>query len=291
LCFPSVVWGFAGWRFARLRDPEVGLAALRAYNDWMIEEWCATDLDRYIPCQLTWLADAEIAAAEIRRNAERGFRSVSFSENPEGLGFPGIHDGYWDPFFAACEETGTVINLHVGSSGRTTNPSSQSPTDAVAALFPISGIETVVDWIFAKIPIRFPGLRIALSEAGVSWVPMVIERLRRAYRMVEASDNWSSTDPDPVDLLHQTFYFTSLEDPSAFRLLDIIGVDRVMVETDFPHMDSTWPESQGMVRSQLEGLGRDAIEKICFRNAAALYQHPLPPDEMVARSEVGALAH
>ena len=286
LCFPSVIWGFAGWRFARMRDPEVGLASLRAYNDWMLEEWCGTAPDRYIPCQISWLADVAVAAEEIRRNAARGFRAVSFSENPEGLGFPALYGGYWDPFFAACEETQTVINLHVGSSGRTPNPSSMSPPDVIAALFPVSGIETVVDWIFARIPIRFPGLRIALSEAGVSWVPMVIERLRRAYRMREASEVWRPEDPDPVEVLRRSFFFTSLEDPSAFRQLDLIGEDRVMVETDFPHMDSTWPACQRMLRGQLEQLPRETVEKICFRNAASLYRHEPPPRSWVDRSEI-----
>jgi predicted TIM-barrel fold metal-dependent hydrolase len=265
------------------------LASLQAYNDWMVEEWCATAPERFIPCQLPWMRDAEMAATEIHRNAERGFRAVSFSENPEGLGFPHIYDTYWDPFFRACEETGTVVNLHVGSSGRTSNPSSVSPPDAVAALFPVSGIETVVDWIFARIPIRFPQLNIALSEAGVSWVPMAIERLRRAHRLVEASDDWSITDPDPVELLHRNFYFTSLEDPSAFRLLDLIGEDHVMVETDFPHMDSTWPKSQAMIRSELEHLPPAVIRKLCFGNASRLYQQPEPPAELVASSEVGRL--
>lgn len=289
LCFPSGIWGFAGWRFAKMRDPAVGLASLRAYNDWLVEAWCGTAPDRYLPCPFSWLADAELAAEEVRRNAARGCRAVSFSENPEALGFHHLYDDYWDPFFAACEETGTVVNLHVGSSGRVPNPSSMSPPAAVAALFPVSGIEAVVDWIFARIPIRFPKLRIALSEAGVSWVPMVIERLRRAQRMTGASGGWAAGDPDPVELLHQSFYFTSLEDPSAFRLLDLIGEDRVMAEVDFPHLDTTWPASQAMLRSQLSELPRATIEKICFRNAAACYRHPLPPAELLERSEVARL--
>ena len=149
-----------------MKDPALGLASLQAYNDWMIEEWCATDRARFIPCQLPWLSDPEIAAAEIRRNAERGFRAVSFSENPEGLGFASIYDTSWDPFFAACAETETIVNLHVGSSGRTPNPSADSPPEAIAALFPLSGMETVVDWIYAKVPIRHPELQVVLSEAG-----------------------------------------------------------------------------------------------------------------------------
>ncbi len=166
LCFGSTVWGFAGTRFSRIKDPELGYAALRAYNDWMIEDWCATDRLRFIPCQLPWLADPSLAAAEIRRNAERGFRAVSFSENPEGLGFPSIYDEHWDPFLRACAETETVVNLHVGSSGRVANPSADSPPEVVAALFPISGIETVIDWIYARVPLRHPDIKIVPLRSG-----------------------------------------------------------------------------------------------------------------------------
>ena len=288
LCFGSTLWGFAGSRFARMHDPELGLASLHAYNDWMIEEWCATDRDRFIPCQLPWLGDPQIAADEIRRNAARGFRAVSFSENPEGLGFASIYDTSWDPFFAACAETETVVNLHVGSSGRTPNPSADSPPEAIAALFPLSGMETVVDWIYAKVPIRHPELQVVLSEAGVSWVPMIIERLRRAYRHLPASETWARDDPDPIELLHRNFHFASLEDPSGFRMLDIIGEDRVMVETDFPHMDSTWPGCQAMIRGELSHLPRAVIAKVCFENACRLYRHPLPPDALIARATMGA---
>jgi predicted TIM-barrel fold metal-dependent hydrolase len=284
LCFGSTLWGFAGSRFSRMQDPDVGLACLQAWNDWMLNEWCAADRRRFIPCQLPWLRDPEIAAREVRHNAERGFRAVSFSENPEGLGYQSIYDRAWDPFFRACEETETVVNLHVGSSGKVANPSSMSPPEVVAALFPVSGIETVVDWIYARVPLRHPELRIVLSEAGVSWVPMVIERLRRAHRHVPASEVWSAQDPHPVELLHRNFYFASVEDPSAFRMLDAVDADHVMVETDFPHMDSTWPACQAMIRSELEGLAASVIAKVCFDNASQLYRHPPPPAEMLERA-------
>ena len=127
LNFPSVPFGFAGQRFLRMHDGELALASMRAYNDWIVEEWAAPYPDRIIPCQIPWLADVDTAAAEIRRNADRGFKAVAFSENPEKLGLPSIHTRHWDPFFEACEETGTVVNLHVGSSSETLIPSSDSP--------------------------------------------------------------------------------------------------------------------------------------------------------------------
>jgi len=287
LCFGSTIWGFAGTRFSIMSDPEVGLACLRAYNDWMLEEWCGVAPERYIPCQLPWLRDGEVAADEIRRNAERGFKAVSFSENPEGLGFPNIYDPFWDPFLRACEETETVVNLHVGSSGTRHRPCSASPESVSIALFPVSGILALVDWIYAGVPLRFPKLTIALSEAGVSWVPMAIERLRRAYRHAEGfGRGWPKDAPTPVELVHRNFVFTSIEDPSGFRMLDLIGEDRVMVETDYPHFDSTWPACQAMIRDQLSGMDPNTIRKLCFENAARIYRHPAPPTEMIATAEV-----
>ncbi len=289
LNFPSAVWGFAGKRFLELGDAALGLACVKAYNDWMLEEWCNAAPDRFISCQVAWLGDADDAAAEIRRNAARGFRSVTFSENPEGLGLPGIYSGYWDPFFAACEETGTVVNLHVGSSGNIPCPSADTPNPARVALFPLKGIETVVDWIFARIPQKFPSMRIVLSEAGASWVPMVLERLERANRQRNASDWWTAKDPHPHEYLRQSFWFASIEDPSSMRMLDLIGEDRVMLESDYPHTDSTWPESQALITRELAGLSGETIRKLCYENAAGLYDHPTPPTEWLQRSAVAGM--
>jgi predicted TIM-barrel fold metal-dependent hydrolase len=288
LNFSSITWGFAGTRFSRFKDADAGLACLKAYNDWMIDEWCATDPDRFIPCQLPYLRDPVIAGEEIRRNAERGYKAVSFSENPEPLGFPNVYDTAWDPFFRACEETNTVINLHVGSSGRMMMPTKDSTEEVPVALFPMSGVEALVDWIFARVPLRFPGLTIALSEAGVSWVPMAMERLGRAHRQsIGTGKGWPSDAPTPVELVRRNFAFTSIEDHSGFNQLDVIGDDRVMVEVDYPHFDSTWPDVQKMVRSEMSHLPADRVRKVCYENAARIYRHPLPPAEMIARSEIG----
>jgi predicted TIM-barrel fold metal-dependent hydrolase len=289
LCFGSIPWGFAGSRFSLMKDPAVGLAAMRAYNDWIIEEWCATAPDRFIPCQFPWLADPVVGAEEVRQNATRGFRAVSFSENPEPLGFPNIHDRSWDPFFAACEETETVVNLHVGSSGMSSAVSSGSPVDVIVAMFPVSAFMATIDWIYARVPLRFPNLKIALSEGGASWVPMAVERLQRSHRQLDASLAWSVEDPHPVDVLRKNFYFCSIEDPLAYRVIDLVGEDRLMVETDYPHYDSSWPHSQALVRNQTENvLTPEQVRKVCYENAAALYRVALPPAELIVRSSVGS---
>ena len=94
-----------------------------------------------------------------------------------------------------------MINLHVGSSGRLNLPSKQTPDPAASALFPVSGIEAVTDWIFARIPTNFPEIKIVPSEAGVSWLPMVKERLDRIYARRDSYIWWRPEDPHPVELL------------------------------------------------------------------------------------------
>ena len=115
LCFPTFP-RFCGQTFTEAKDKELGLLCVKAYNDWMVEEWCGDSGGRLIPLCLIPLWDAELAAAEVRRNAERGVRAVCFSEIPPFLGLPSVHDPdhYWDPFFRACAETKTIVNMHIG---------------------------------------------------------------------------------------------------------------------------------------------------------------------------------
>jgi hypothetical protein len=73
VCFPNSLLGFGGGRTVRMRDQELALAVMRAYNNWYYDEWYSTYPDRIIPCQITWMKDVEIAAAEVEVNAARDF--------------------------------------------------------------------------------------------------------------------------------------------------------------------------------------------------------------------------
>jgi predicted TIM-barrel fold metal-dependent hydrolase len=280
LCFPSMVFGFCGQRFTKFSDPELGLAAMRAYNDWIAEEWVGSYPDRFIAQQVTWLPDPEIAAAEIRRNAERGFTAVSFSENPEALGFDSLYSGKWDPFFAACAETGTVVNLHVGSSSQTVVPSKDSPPPVIAAMFEINAYAAATDWLFAGIPSRFPDLKIVLSESGIGWVPMLIDRLHHLQSRFDKDHDGGMTTTwsdslTPTEVLARNFWFTTFFDPTSYRLLDVIGEDRVMLEVDYPHSDSTWPDTQESIKGQISGLAPEVQKRIASGTASEVYRHPL----------------
>lgn len=269
LNFPSAPFGFAGRRFLT-KDPDLGLACVRAFNDWHLDVWAGTFPGRIIPNQLAWLADPHVAAAEIRANAKRGFPAVSFSENPEKLGLPSLYTDHWDPFFAACEETGTVINLHVGSSSATIVPSKDSSPAVLGALFPINGMATAADWLFAGIPLRFPEIKIALSEGGIGWVPMFIDRVNHMGRQLDYSEQFG--DLDPIDVLRRNFWFTTFNDELTLPLRHLVGVDHIMLETDYPHSDSTWPDTQDILVKQFADIPDEEVEKITHLNARALYR-------------------
>ena len=150
LNFPSFLPGFAGQRLQQVTDDrELAMASVRAWNDWHIEAWAGAYPDRIIPCQLPWLLDPEVGAKMIYENAERGFHAVTFSENPAMLGLPTIHSGYWDPLMAACAETGTVVNLHIGSSGTSPSTTEDAPPDVQGVLFFAYAISAAVDWLYS----------------------------------------------------------------------------------------------------------------------------------------------
>ncbi len=170
LCFPTFP-RFCGQTFAEAHDKEVALACVRAYNDWMVEEWCGDSGGRLIPLCLIPLWDVELAVAEIRRNAARGVRAVTFSEIPTHLGLPSIHSGHWDPFFAACEDTGTVVNMHIGSSSQMPAASPDAPPAVQASLSFNNAMASMMDFLFSGVLVRFPRLKLAYSEGQMGWIP------------------------------------------------------------------------------------------------------------------------
>ncbi|HEY4331468.1 MAG TPA: amidohydrolase family protein [Ilumatobacteraceae bacterium] len=276
LNFPSTISGFCGAVFSRTSDAELGQSVMRAWNDWAYDEWYAPYPERFIPLGITWLADAQIAAAEIRRNAARGFKAVSLPEQPHRLGYPSLHSGYWDPVIEACVETDTVVCLHVGSSGNAV-VASDAPGGIAGVLFSALSLNACVDWLWSALPIRYPDLKIAMSEGGIGWVPMLMDRLDFVMSRARfGRAHWPSTEVHPTEVLQRNFWFCSIDDPSVLPCVERIGIERVMLEVDYPHADSTWPDTQELLAERLATMSDDVARKITHENAAGLFRHPLP---------------
>jgi predicted TIM-barrel fold metal-dependent hydrolase len=280
VCFPSLIAGFCGSVFSRSKDPELGLACVRAWNDWHLEVWAGTYPGRIIPLQIPWLNDPAVAAADVRANAERGFKAVSFAEMPSKLNLPSLHSGRWDPFLRACEETGTVVCLHTGSSGWAPLPSPDPPFELFPTLFPACALVAATDWLWSGVCQRFPGLRVAFSEGGIGWVAMLADR---ADYVLDHSASGSESvswkgDLKPSEVMARNFWFCSIDDPSSVdAVVARIGPGHLTVESDYPHADSTWPHTQKAVEENFGRLGTDVLRKVSFENAAALFGVPFPP--------------
>ena len=150
---------FCGQTFAERDDKELALECVKAYNDWMIDEWCAGDgHGRLIPVTMVPLWDAQLAAAEVRRCADKGSHALTFSENPYALGLPSVHSGEWDPLFAACQETETVVCMHIGSSSRMPGTTPDAPFIVSSVLTFPNAMGSLLDFVFSGTLERFPNL-------------------------------------------------------------------------------------------------------------------------------------
>lgn len=278
LNFPSQITGFCGRVFSSARDPELGMAVTRAWNDWLYEAWWQPHPDRIIPCGITYLADPAEGAAEIRRNAERGFRAVTLPERPHRIDLPAVFSGYWDPIVEACQETGTVIALHVGSSGVVDFPAGAPAVGLAATLFGQLSLTAAAEWVWSGIPCRYPDVNIAMSEGGIGWVAMLLDRLENIVDRSGYGEEFKPFGLRPAEVLRRNFWFCTIDDPSTIDTLERIGTDHVMAEVDYPHGDSTWPDSQEVLRRAWGHLPTEVLRKLTHENAARLLRWPLPQD-------------
>ena len=270
MCFPNLP-RFCGQLFLWAKDRELARLSVEAYNDWMVEEWAGTSGGRLLPLCLVPLWDPALAAAEVRRNAARGCRAIAFSEMPSYLGLPSIYSGEWDVLFRACEETGTVLCMHIGSGTVTPAISPESPDAVAGTVIVCNSLVSLVDWLYSGVLHRFPALRLMYAEAQIGWIPYI---LQRADDVWDTHQGWSNSKrhcPEPPSTYYRRQVTSCFfKDPVGIRLLDEVGVDNVVFESDYPHQDSTWPFTREAAAQQFGMLDQASIDKIARGNAIRL---------------------
>jgi predicted TIM-barrel fold metal-dependent hydrolase len=275
LCFPNYP-RFAGQIFLRGKDKDLAHHCVQAYNDFVVEQWSAGTGGRLIPLCIIPLWDVALAVAEVRRNAARGVRAVAFSECPAWLDLPSIHSGYWDPFFAICAETGTVVCMHIGSGTRTTRTSPDAPDAVHGTNIFMNSAASMTDFLFSGVLPRFPKLQLLYAEAQIGWIPYVIERVDDVWR----THRWAlGAHPDgepPSTYYHRQVNSCFFKDSVGLRMLDLVGEDNVLFETDYPHQDGTWPHTEEVAADLLGGLDQRVVDKIVRGNAIRLFGLDLP---------------
>lgn len=267
LCFPNFP-RFAGHRFLFGKDRELARLCIEAYNDFILDEWCATAPDRLIGLAVLPLWDVDLAAAEVRRAAERGAKTVGFSENPTVLGLPSIHTRHWDPLWAAVTDVELPVCMHIGSSSKMTTGSDDSPIAVARTLSGVNSMVACADWLFSGTFDRFPTIKIALSEGGIGWVPYILERANKVWTERGARTGASM---DPVELFRRHVYVCMVADAFGLRVIEEIGVDNVMWESDFPHDEGAWPNDRALLEAAMRDIPDDIAVKVAEGNARRVF--------------------
>lgn len=266
LCFPSFT-GFCGQLFARTADKDAALAMVRAYNDWHIDAWCGRHPGRFIPCVIPAIWDPYVMAGEVRRTAGRGARAVTFSENPSKLGWPSIHSGHWDPFWEACSDEGVVVCMHIGSSSQLVITSDDAPIDVLITLTPINIVQAAADLVWSPVLRRFPALKVALSEGGIGWVPYFLERIDYNYQKHHYWTGQRFEDKLPSEVFNEHVIICFIDDAFGVESRHHLDLDNVTWECDYPHSDTTWPESPERLGRSLVGVDDPDVDRITHLNA------------------------
>lgn len=256
ICFPQLP-GFCGQNFMGRKDQELALLCVRAYNDYMIDEWSAGDgYGRLIPLTLIPLWDAVLAAQEVRRCADKGSHAVTFPSRPVEFGLPSLYSESWHPFFQACDETDTVINMHVGSGGGA-RPAPGTPVMVVAAMNFNGLAAALVDWLSGGLPVKYPNLRLALSEGQVGWMPYLLERLDSLWERgrIYETDMRSRIPERPSSYVKGRIYACIYDDTVGLKNRESVGMSQILFEIDYPHADTTYPHSKQVAEKLVTAAG------------------------------------
>jgi len=288
MCFPSFVQ-FCGQLFSKSKDLDVGLTMLKAYNDWHIDEWCGTHPGRFIPLSIPPIWDPKLMAEEVHRVARKGCHAVTFSEDPGALGWPNIFQGHWDPFFAACQDEGTVICLHIGSSSTMLGLKDGAPFDVLITMTPLNSMSAATDLLWSNVLRKFPDLQFALSEGSIGWLPYWLERIDYVYQQHRFWTHQDFGDQLPSQVARDHFTFCFISDKAGVDQRHAIGIDNITWECDYPHSDSSWPHSPESVIKQLDGVPDDEINKITHGNATRVFRFDPFAHRPREKATVGAL--
>jgi predicted TIM-barrel fold metal-dependent hydrolase len=283
--------GFAGELFVggAKADPAAALALVQAYNDWHMDDWVGPHPARAIPLALIPLWDVNAAVAEVNRAAARGFKAISFCENSTALGLPSIHGDYWNPLWETICKHDLAVCIHIGTGGGWRFPSLDSPCDVPMTTMNITLADCMADFLFSPVLRNFPTLRIAMSEGYIGWVPFFKERVDYVY---EYHRFWTGQDfgnKKPSDLVREHFLFCFTEDAVGVKNRHEIGIETLTWEGDYPHADSTWPESPERLWRSMKDLPDNEINMITHENAMRFFK--FDPFQYMDRKDctVGAL--
>lgn len=266
----EVMYGILGVGL-KMTDRELIHAVYEIYNDWAAD-FCRTNPGRFVGLACIPNHDPEAAAKELRRAANLGLKGADFAVSTAA--YP-IWHGAWDPLWATAEECRMPISFH------TIGYPVREPADETMAkeyhlryratrttMFQISAAEYLASIVFSGALDRFPGFRFVLGEAGVTWLPYILDRMDEEY---EDRYYQLKLSMKPSELWRRQGFSTYQREPSLAVMIPLIGEDTIMWGSDYPHPDGIWPDSSKWIAEDLEGVSPAVRRKITCENAGRLY--------------------
>lgn len=264
--------GIGGQFFMQNEDHGFVEAMTRTYNDWHIHEWCGAYPGRFIPMAISgFTLGADWMAEEIRRLADLGCHAVSCHPDGYRFGAPDYHGDEWDPAWKAAEETGSVMVFHFGGMP---NFMPRTPFSVIPHVMPFQTAIFAAELLWSPMFRRFPELKLALAEGGIGWVPYFLEKADFVYDHHRAWTGEDFGDMLPSQVFRHHVQTCFIDDVTGLRNREQIGVDTITWECDYPHSDSTWPQSPEVLWKSLQAaeLSDEHIEKVTWENAANWYK-------------------
>ena len=261
-----------------LGDNELAVAVIQMYNDAAAERQRESG-DRLFTLAHLPIWDKAAMEAEARRALDLGLKGFVMPDTPERVGVPSYLDEYWTPFLEMCNDTGASLNFHLNAA---IDPNTltwegfafEQTLSVVATMFSIGNAATLGNWMVSGRLDRHPKLKIGLIESGMGWVPFAIEAMEHQFNeMLPAKSKILQRRPWEYfrDHFWVTFWFETV---GPTKLLDVLGVDKVLFETDFPHPTSLYPGVQDHVMKTLGGYDHEVRKKVLETNAVKLYNLP-----------------
>ena len=281
--YPNVA-GFGSQRFLQLKEPELMLECVRAWNDFQAE-WISAAPERFVANASIPFWDVEESAREIYRAAGLGHRGILFTGDPQSHGQPFLGDHHWDPVWNAAVETGLPISFHIGSGDFTdgftperlaVDGAEVTYARTSTALFMSNGLQ-MTDLLLCGLLPRFPELKFISVESGIGWVPFCLESCDYHFLAADIRKARPEFEMMPSDYFRRQVYACYwFEKIAPRKLIDDIGEDNILFETDFPHPTCLYGNVQETIEAGLEGQPETTRRKILWENAAKLYGIAVP---------------
>ena len=297
--YPNVA-GFGNQNFLKLEDPELMLACVRAYNDFL-HDWCAVDPDRLLPIMAVPFWDVDETVAEIHRCFKLGHKGVLFPQQPHLFeNAPMLGDPHWNPLWEVAVELDLPISFHIGSGNMELGllESKMASYGRMAAFTELSvdiflkNAMQLNDLILSGVLARYPDIKFISVESGIGWVPFALEALDYQFHGNDVAEEHPEFDLLPSEYFARNVYACYwFEQLAPRRLIDEVGADNILFETDFPHPTSLYgDEVHARIKGGLSDCEESVRRKILWENGQKLYKVEEPTADDEAKRELALAA-